>query len=217
MWVLCGQSKFCPKFTITLEDLKTRFHHELQESFPHSRFVLLERRRETLFRQCKYKTSKCSELKLHLATKFLRLKLYNGMYSFLYLQWLNCWLLVWTILAMKVCDGIILNITSGNRDKTMTSHGLFGVLDSCIGDWKSRWTLQMASCAGKWKVIILSTIGNKSYGIIRDVLSPISTALTDLATIIDNTSKNFQPKLSKIVKTFQFHTCIHQPHESVLN
>ncbi len=33
---------------------------------------------------------------------------------------------------MKVCDGIILNITSGNRDKTMTSHGFFGVLDSCI-------------------------------------------------------------------------------------
>ncbi len=48
-----------------LEDLKKHFHHELQKSFPDTRHVLLERRRASLSRQCKYKASKSSEFKLH--------------------------------------------------------------------------------------------------------------------------------------------------------
>ncbi len=59
---LCGKHSYYSK--AILGDLNKHFYHELPESFPDNRLILLERRRATLSRQCKYKTSKCSEFNL---------------------------------------------------------------------------------------------------------------------------------------------------------
>ncbi len=63
---LCGKHSHYSK--AILGDLKKHFYHELPENFSDNRLILLEKRRATLSRQCKYKTSKCSEFNLHLAT-----------------------------------------------------------------------------------------------------------------------------------------------------
>ncbi len=78
---LCGKHSHYSK--AILGDLKKHFYHELPENFSDNRLILLERRRATLSRQCKYKTSKCSEFNLHLAKdkEKLLLNIVHGMYS----------------------------------------------------------------------------------------------------------------------------------------
>ncbi len=78
---LCGKHSHYSK--AILGDLKKHFYHEVPENFSDNRLILLERRRTTLSRQCKYKTSKCLEFNLHLAKdkEKLLLKIVHGMYS----------------------------------------------------------------------------------------------------------------------------------------
>ncbi len=69
---ICVGKNILPKFNTAIilkpfrrsqETLLTR----ASGKFPNDRLILLERRRATLSRQCKYKTSKCSEFNQHLA------------------------------------------------------------------------------------------------------------------------------------------------------
>lgn len=103
----------------------------------------------------------------------------------------------------------------------MATHGSLGEFDHRTGDWKSYveraqqyFAANDVESAGKKRAILLSSVGNKTYRIIKDVLAPDAPAEVTFANI-EKMTKHFQPPPSEIVQRFQFHTRVRQPHESV--
>ena len=66
------------------------------------------------------------------------------------------------------------------------------------------------------KAILLSSVGDKTYRIIKDVLSPDTPTAVSSAALVDRMTTNFQPAPSEIVQRFLFHTRVCQQHESVV-
>ena len=106
----------------------------------------------------------------------------------------------------------------------MAKHGSLGEFDQRTGDWKSyieRARAQQYFAANdvidadKQRAILLSSVGDKTYRTIKDVLSPDAPATVVLATLIKKMTQHFQPAPSEIVQHFRFNTRVRQPHESV--
>ena len=57
----------------------------------------------------------------------------------------------------------------------------------------------------------MSSVGDKTYQIIKDGLAPDAPADVTFANIVEKMMKYIQPPLSEIVQRFQFHTRVHQP------
>ena len=104
----------------------------------------------------------------------------------------------------------------------MATHGSLGEFDHRTGDWKSYieraqqyFAANDVESAGKKRAILLSSVGDKTYQIIKDVLAPDAPTDVTFANIVEKMMKHFQPPPSEIVQRFQFHTRVRQPHESV--
>ena len=104
----------------------------------------------------------------------------------------------------------------------MAMHGSLGEFDQKTGDWKSYieraqqyFAANDVADANKQRAILLSSVGDKTYRTIKDVLSPEAPATMELATLIEKMTKHFQPAPSEIVQRYRFNTRIRQPNESV--
>ena len=104
----------------------------------------------------------------------------------------------------------------------MAKHGSLGEFDQKTGDWKSYieraqqyFAANDVEDANKQRAVLLSSVGDKTYRTINDVLSPDAPATVELATLIEKMTKCFQPAPSEIVQRIQFNTRVRQPHESV--
>ena len=104
----------------------------------------------------------------------------------------------------------------------MATHGSLGEFDHRTGDWKSYikqaqqyFATNDVDNARKKRAILLSSIGDKVYQIIKDILAPEAPADVTFANIIEKMMKHFQSPPSEIVQCFQFHMRACQPHESV--
>ena len=94
----------------------------------------------------------------------------------------------------------------------MPTHGSLGEFDPRTGDWKTYieraqqyFLANDVDDADKQRAILLSCVGSKAYRIIKDVLSPDAPTDVELPTLIEKTSKHFQPEPSEIVQLFRFH------------
>ena len=65
------------------------------------------------------------------------------------------------------------------------------------------------------RVVLLSSVGDKTSRIIKDVLSPDSPTSVSLVLLINKMTQYFQPAPSEIVQRFLLHTRVRQPHESL--
>ena len=104
----------------------------------------------------------------------------------------------------------------------MPTHGSLREFDPRTGDWKTYieraqqyFLANDVDDADKQRAILLSCVGSKAYRIIKDVLSPDAPTDIELPTLIEKTSKHFQPEPSEIVQRFRFHTRVRESHESV--
>ena len=95
----------------------------------------------------------------------------------------------------------------------MAKHGSLGELNQQTGDWKSYieraqqyFTASNVRDADKQQAILLSSVGDKTYRTIKDVLSPDAPATVELATLIEKMTQHFQPAPSEIVQRFRFNT-----------
>ena len=87
----------------------------------------------------------------------------------------------------------------------MATHGSLGEFDPRTGDWKTYieraqqyFLANDVDDADKQRAILLSCVGSKAYRIIKDVLSPDAPTDVELPTLIEKTSKHFQPEPSEI-------------------
>ena len=92
----------------------------------------------------------------------------------------------------------------------MAKHGSLGEFDQQTGDWKSYiertqqyFAANDVTDADKQRVILLSSVGDKTYRTIKDVLSPDAPATVELTTLIEKMIQHFQPVPSEIVQRFQ--------------
>ena len=88
----------------------------------------------------------------------------------------------------------------------MVTHGSLGEFDHRTGNWNlyTEWAQEYFAAkdvdnAGKERAILLSSIGDKTYQIIKDILAPDAPADMTFANIIEKMMKHFQPPLSEIV------------------
>ena len=104
----------------------------------------------------------------------------------------------------------------------MATHGKLGEFDQRTGDWKSYIERLEQYCvandvsdAAKKRAILISCVGDRTYRILKDVLSPTSPTEADFKTIVEKMTEHFQPEPSEIVQRFRFHTRVRQSLESV--
>ena len=96
----------------------------------------------------------------------------------------------------------------------MATHGTLGEFDQKTGDWKSyierakQYFLANDIRDGNRKrAVLLSSVGNKTYHIIKDMLSPDSPTSMSLASLINKMTQYFQPAPSEIEQRFLQHSC----------
>ena len=65
------------------------------------------------------------------------------------------------------------------------------------------------------RAILLSVCGSKTYGLLRDILQPKKPADTEIKEIVKELKKYYNPKPSKIVERFKFHSQVRKEGESV--
>ena len=104
----------------------------------------------------------------------------------------------------------------------MATHGKLREFDQRTGDWKSYierlgqyFVANDVDDAAKKRAILISCVGDRTYRILKDVLSPTSPTEADFKTIVEKMTAHFQPEPSEIVQRFRFHTRVRQSHESV--
>ena len=95
----------------------------------------------------------------------------------------------------------------------MAKHGSLGEFDQRTGDWKSYieraqqyFAANDVTDAEKQRAILLSSVGDKTYRTIKDVLSPDAPATVALDSLIEKMTQQFQPAPSEIVQHFRFNT-----------
>ena len=102
----------------------------------------------------------------------------------------------------------------------MATHGKLGELNQRTGHWKSyieRLEQYQRRCvdATKKRAILISCVGDRTYQVLKDILSSTSPTAADFKTIMDKVTEHFQPEPSEIIQQFRFLTQVHQSHESV--
>ena len=95
----------------------------------------------------------------------------------------------------------------------MAKHGSLGGFDQQTGDWKSYieraqqyFAANDVTDADKQRAILFSSVGDKTYRTIKDVLSPDAPATVEQATLIEKMTQLFQPAPSEIIQCFRFTT-----------
>ena len=69
--------------------------------------------------------------------------------------------------------------------------------------------------ADKKRAVFLSVVGAPTYKILRDLVTPVKPAEKPFAELLAALAKHFNPKPSKIVERFKFHSRVRKPGESV--
>ena len=72
-----------------------------------------------------------------------------------------------------------------------------------------------AENAGRRKAILLSVIGGKTYGLLRDLLAPDRPSDKTYDEVVEVLKKHFQPKPSEIVMRYKFNTRTRKSNETV--
>ena len=82
----------------------------------------------------------------------------------------------------------------------MAKHGSLREFNQKTGDWKSYieraqqyFAANDVADANKKRAILLSSVGDKTYRTIKDVLSPEAPATVKLNVLTDKMTKHFQP------------------------
>ena len=69
--------------------------------------------------------------------------------------------------------------------------------------------------AGRRKAILLSAIGGKTYGLLRDLLAPDRPSDKTYDEVVEMLKKQFQPKPSEIVMRYKFNARTRKSNETV--
>ncbi len=103
----------------------------------------------------------------------------------------------------------------------MAHFGNIGEYDEAVEDW-SQYTERFENFfeaneieEAKQGHILLSTVGGKTYGLMRNLLAPVKPGTKTFAELVELVQAHFNPRPSKIVQRYKFHSRVRKATESV--
>ena len=85
-----------------------------------------------------------------------------------------------------------------------------------IGSYPASASEEVIAAAEKKKVaVMISVIGKKTYGVLRDLCSPVNPRDKTFEQLSELLQQHFKPKRLEVAESYRFHRCFQEENESV--